>query len=396
MTAKFNFQNPIPSSKSIYNRLLICKSYFPSLQLQGESQCEDVKLLKQATENLTNKDFFIGDGGTSFRFLALRLSRFPGEHKIHLGEALQKRPHEDLLRLLEQLKVNFKFDNKTLQLTGSPWNLTKEIEVKKAVSSQFLTSLLLNAWLLEEDLKIHCVGKGLSQSYVSMTKKILNDLGMELQWQEDYIRVPKKQSLKVDRYHCEIDMSSAFVIAAIGAIHGGVKITSFAQPSLQGDSIFLQVLQFMGIVYRKHKDTIDILPCNKVRPLTFNLNQTPDLFPVLAVLCSFADGTSKLFGAPHLKHKESNRIASMAELFSAMNIQFEALDDGMIIHGSSEVQLKTPRNVSTFSDHRIAFAAALAKIYGYPLSIEGKDSVNKSFPEFWSYFSDDFATETLV
>ena len=83
----------------------------------------------------------------------------------------------------------------------------------------------------------------------------------------------------------------------------------------------------------------------------------------------------------------------MSELLSTMNIKFETLDDGMIIHGNSEIQLSEPRQVTTFNDHRIAFAAAVAKMYGYPLLINDKDCVNKSFPEFWSYFDKNFTSE---
>jgi 3-phosphoshikimate 1-carboxyvinyltransferase len=390
---RFEFKNPIPSSKSIYNRLLICKSYFPSLHLVAHSTCEDVVLLKDAISNLTQQKFFVGDGGTSFRFLALRLSRFPGKHYIEIGNGLQNRPHEDLLHLLDQLKVSYQFSGNVLELEGKPWYLEKDIHVEKSVSSQFLTSLLLNAWLLDKDLKIQTNGKGLSESYVSMTKKILNDLGMQIEWRDDLIRVPAKQSLKVDHYQCEIDMSSAFVIAALGAITGGLRISTFSQPSLQGDVAFVDVLQKMGVETKLHKDTLQVLPNTRWKALEYNLKNTPDLFPVLAVLCSFAEGSSKLFGAPHLKHKESNRIETVAALLTAMKIRYEKLEDGMIIHGNPKVALEQPVNISTYNDHRIAFAAAVAKIYGYPLFIEGKDCVNKSFPEFWSYFPANFTSE---
>ncbi len=393
MKPRFQFINPIESSKSIYNRLLICQSYFPDLKIEGQSSADDVVSLKKALQDLSQKDFYIGDGGTSFRFLALRLSRYPGTHRIHLGEALQKRQQDDLLSILKQLKINFSFDHKVLEVTGGDWNLENEILVDKTISSQFLTSLLLNAWLLEKDLHIKCSGSDLSSSYITMTKKLLSQLGLLFTVDGESIIVKKMQKINVESINCEIDMSSAFVVAAIGAIAGGVRISSFPFPSLQGDSIFLQILQFMGIVYKKQKDVVDILPCNQVRPIQFNLKDAPDLFPVLAMLCAFSDGSSKLFGAPQLKNKESNRIESISNLLTKMKISHERLEDGLIIQGSSSVKLTEPTAIETYDDHRVAFAAAVAKMYGYPLIIQGADCVNKSFPSFWSYFPENFSTE---
>lgn len=390
---KFQFTNPIESSKSIYNRLLICQSYFPDLNIEGQSSAEDVINLKKALQDLSQKDFYIGDGGTSFRFLALRLSRYPGLHRIHLGEALQKRPHDDLLNILTQLKIHYSFNQKTLEISGGKWCLDNEVLVDSTISSQFLTSLLLNSWLLENDLHIKCSGSDLSTSYIKMTKSLLMQLGLTFTNEENCITIPKMQTAKLNVIRCEIDMSSAFVVAAIGAIAGGVRISSFPFPSLQGDSIFLQILQFMGIVYRKQKDVVDVLPCNQIRPIQFNLKDAPDLFPVLAMLCAFSDGSSKLFGAPQLKNKESNRIESISNLLTKMKISHEKLDDGLIIQGSSSVNLREAALIETFDDHRVAFAAAIAKMYGYPLIIEGADCVNKSFPSFWSYFPEGFSRE---
>jgi 3-phosphoshikimate 1-carboxyvinyltransferase len=59
-----------------------------------------------------------------------------------------------------------------------------------------------------------------------------------------------------------------------------------------------------------------------MKALDFNLFQSPDLFPVLAVMCSWAHGVSKLHGAPHLALKESNRIQRVAELFKLLNIHY--------------------------------------------------------------------------
>jgi 3-phosphoshikimate 1-carboxyvinyltransferase len=115
-----------------------------------------------------------------------------------------------------------------------------------------------------------------------------------------------------------------------------------------------------------------------------NLENSPDLFPVLAVLCGLAQGTSKLFGAPHLALKESNRIQKTFELLTKAGIKSQIVDGGLIIEGSN---MKIHSKAFSFDpdhDHRMAMAAALLNMVGAKIQILNKEVVNKSFPEFWS------------
>ena len=103
------------------------------------------------------------------------------------------------------------------------------------------------------------------------------------------------------------------------------------------------------------------------------------------MLCAFAEGDSVLFGAPQLSHKESNRIESTAELVRQMGRSVTLRDDGMIVHGRDR-KLGIPSitiDFDTCEDHRLAFAAAVAREAGAPINILYPEVVSKSFPEFW-------------
>jgi 3-phosphoshikimate 1-carboxyvinyltransferase len=116
----------------------------------------------------------------------------------------------------------------------------------------------------------------------------------------------------------------------------------------------------------------------------WNLNECPDLFPVLATLCAFAKGPSRLDGAPHLIFKESNRIQKTAELLHYMGVDTKILPDGMEIHPPDHLVVpQTPFEYDTDHDHRLAFAAALLASQKWPIHICHPEVVNKSFPEFW-------------
>jgi 3-phosphoshikimate 1-carboxyvinyltransferase len=120
-----------------------------------------------------------------------------------------------------------------------------------------------------------------------------------------------------------------------------------------------------------------------MKSVDWDLFQSPDLFPVLAVVCSWANGVSKLYGAPHLALKESNRIQKVADLFNLLGVQHEILEDGMIIHGNPHQTLKKKIVFNPDQDHRMVMAAALMKLKGHDITVEHPEAINKSFPEFW-------------
>jgi 3-phosphoshikimate 1-carboxyvinyltransferase len=101
-------------------------------------------------------------------------------------------------------------------------------------------------------------------------------------------------------------------------------------------------------------------------------------------LCSQAEGKSVLYGAPHLKAKESDRIQKTSELLTVMQITHQAKSDGIEIQGKVSASKPSTRiKFSPDQDHRMAMAAALAKSFGYNLHIQTPEVVQKSFPQFW-------------
>ena len=49
---KFFYQGVIPGSKSLFNRILIVKSYFPELNISGESSCDDVRFMREGINQI--------------------------------------------------------------------------------------------------------------------------------------------------------------------------------------------------------------------------------------------------------------------------------------------------------------------------------------------------------
>jgi len=388
----FHFDGVIPASKSYFNRALICASYASvnqAVTLTGKSRCDDVEKMQKAFQHLKKDSIYdCGSAGTVLRFLALRASRIPGLHILKGHPRLMSRPQEDLNEIFEQMSVKMQLFSDRLIIQSPGWKLKNNtLKVNRNKSSQFISGVLLNAWNLDFPLHLDWDQNGVSEGYWQMSLQVVKDFGMSLEQNSSGVTISPHSQVQIQNYAVESDMSSAFAIAAHAALNGEALFRQFPTHTLQPDVVFLQILEKMGLQVEKNSDHVRLVQKNseaQLRGLHWNLNGCPDLFPVLATLCAFAKGPSRLDGAPHLIFKESNRIEKTAELIRQMGVQTKILPDGMEIHPPEHLVI--PKKAFEYNpdhDHRLAFAASLLKAKNYPIQILHPEVVNKSFPEFW-------------
>lgn len=380
------YQGDIPGSKSVFNRALIVQSYFPGLQLQGYSECDDVRFMRSSLHNLSSSsELNCGEGGTTLRFLALRASRIEGTHRLVGTRRLFERPQRGLLTLLSQLGVEAVLQEQGLLIKSSGWKKpSTPVQVDLSESSQYASALVLNAWGLNFDLEFKLVGAKVSESYFRLTLQMLRKMGMKILEEDNLFVIPQGQSPNIKSYKIEADLSSLFTIAAFGALCGSVKLKNFPENTDQPDKAFLKIFAAMEIPFKLNHEQLVVSPSTGMRAIEWDLGQTPDLFPVLAVLCSWAQGTSRLYGAPHLAAKESNRIAKVSDLFNRLGVTHQVLPDGMMIEGQPQQVLKQNVVFNPDHDHRMVMAAVLMKLKGHGIQVENAHVINKSFPEFWN------------
>lgn len=121
-----------------------------------------------------------------------------------------------------------------------------------------------------------------------------------------------------------------------------------------------------------------------LRAITLTERDIPsmiDELPLVALLCAFADGESRITGAKELRVKESDRIKTTAELINNLGGDCEELPDGLVIRGKRKLVGGT---VNSYLDHRIAMTGAVGLI----ASAHGGDIVHPeccaiSFPDFF-------------
>ncbi len=386
----FRFVGSVQSSKSLMNRALLISTYFSNFQVIGKSDSDDVKWMSEAAIKLRAsaaganlpKEWWCGDAGTTFRFLALRLARETGEFFIQGTPRLLERPYQELIQILNQLGCESEMTDLGLRIESKGWKLLGDaVHVRTERSSQFASSLILNSWRLPFPLHVSLSQKTVSEKYWQMTLSLCRDLGMEIDGDKNEYTVQPNQALKKESYQCEMDLSSAFAVVAMALVAGHASLQNFPRQSLQADLKFLQVLEMMGADLNL-SGTVLVAGRSQLRGIHVNVLDAPDLFPVLSVLCALADGVSEIRGVGHLKYKESSRVEKCQELLSKMGASLENFGDWVRIYPTQQRGSNKTVEFDPDHDHRMVMAAAVANAAGFSFAIKNPEVVNKSFPEF--------------
>lgn len=382
----FYFDGTLSASKSIMNRALICSTYSENLGVIGQSDAEDVQLMRRGLFNLNQGQVIdCGHAGTVLRFMALLASRRKGVHRLTGTERLFSRPQSELLPILGQLGVQAELKNREIMIRSWGWKLIVDgLQINAQRSSQFASAVMLNSWNLEFPLHITISKQFVSEAYFQMTVDVVKALGMVVDQRGHELIIPREQTIKVSTYKTEIDLSSAFAVAALAVVGGKAIIRNFPKKSIQPDHVFVQILKSMGVSLNVYDDKLEVEQSRTLSGIEVNLQNTPDLFPVLGVLCALAETPSQISGISHLQYKESSRLNKMTELIHQMGAEVTAVDNGIKIIPTKRSSLSSPVLFDVDQDHRLVMAVAVAQQAGFQFQINTPQIVNKSFPEFLS------------
>jgi 3-phosphoshikimate 1-carboxyvinyltransferase len=402
--APFQFQGSIDASKSLLNRWLVVASFAEKpLEIRGEAACEDVEKMRAALTALSrgNRELDVGEAGAVLRFLAFRVSREKGEFLLTGKPRLFERPQAPLVDLLSQLGVQAETLPGALRIRSQGWKRPAgPLRADRRQSSQFISGLLLSSWLLDFPLVLQSDGVPVSESYWKMSRRVALKAGLKLSGSAAGVEILAWQRVRLPLIEVEPDYSSVFAVAALAAVGGEATIENSRadhfQDPLQPDAGGIDILRRMGADVKNWKGSyragvgiperlIVRAPAEgqKLRATDADLREAPDLFPVLAATAALAEGDSLLHGAPHLRHKESDRIAEVERLFRICGIECEGRDDGMKVRGTGgRVALPESKDFDPAGDHRMVMAAAVLRQAGYPLRILNTRACHKSFPAF--------------
>jgi 3-phosphoshikimate 1-carboxyvinyltransferase len=328
----------------------------------------------------------LGNSGTSMRLLVGTAALGQGVYVLTGSDRMQQRPIRHLLEALAHVGIPAR---------SVPDNGCPPVEIRGghrqggatridcSVSSQYLSSLLLMAPCLENGLEIEVVGGPVSRPYVDLTVAVLESFGIRL-FRNGYrcFTVPGRQRYRPGRYGVEPDCSQAGYFWAAAAVTGGsVTVTGISPHSRQGDLRFAKVLASMGchVQYDAGGVTVAGRPLRAIR---VDMADMPDLVPTLAVVAAFAEGRTRIENVPHLKAKESDRLAAVARELQRMGVEANDTGDGLTVTGGDTKGAE----IRTYEDHRIAMSFAVAGLRVPGVRIRDETCVGKSFPRFWEVF----------
>jgi 3-phosphoshikimate 1-carboxyvinyltransferase len=107
---------------------------------------------------------------------------------------------------------------------------------------------------------------------------------------------------------------------------------------------------------------------------------TIDELPLVALLGCFAEGRTVVSGAGELRHKESDRIATVVEGLRGIGAQIEALEEGFAVRGTGGLRGGT---LHAHGDHRLAMLGAVAGLASREgVEVVGAGAAAVSYPGF--------------
>ena len=230
-------------------------------------------------------------------------------------------------------------------------------------------------------------------------------------------------------FDIEGDWSAAANFLVAGALFGDVRLTGLDTTSLQADISIMDILMEAGAslsqiedepqdgitndgssrneatdaASNKTSDNEDAPEANApqghrglitaqkapLRAFDTDLNNCPDLFPIVSILAAFCHGRCNIQGFTRLASKESDRGAAILNMLTQMGVEASAAGDTLSITGESvesrllNGHLLKGGEYTSSHDHRMAMALTVASwCADSPIIIDDTTCVAKSFPAF--------------
>lgn len=328
----------------------------------------------------------VGESGVGMNFLSAVacLSNRPvtltGAPRIH------QRPIGEIVNGLRQLGCEIEYLKNEgfppIRISGGGIK-GGTVRMHGAKTSQYFSSLVISTPYADNPVTIECVDEMTEKPYLDISMQMMSDFGIDA-INDNYkkLEVPcgnyKGQTMRI-----EGDYSSAsfFFLAAV-VCRSKVTVTNLRADTKQGDSAFVELMRKMGCGVEQEDGRVTVTG-GELTAVERDMSDIPDLVPPTAIACAFADGQSRLTNIGHLRHKECDRLAVLAEQLRKMGVNASCDDDSLTIEGTRNARGTT---IETYNDHRIAMSFAAAGLVTGGQTIENPGCVAKSFPDFWERF----------
>ncbi|MHB1454497.1 MAG: 3-phosphoshikimate 1-carboxyvinyltransferase [Saccharofermentanales bacterium] len=386
----------VPQSKSIAHRAVICSALSRLQQAgslpqtvqdradridtgPGSGLSLDISATRMAMTDILNgsREIFCSESGSTLRFL-IPVAAALGRSVVFRGAGrLPERPLVEYRDALGDKGVCLEFPSGEgvylpLRISG---RLSSGIfRIPGNVSSQYVSGLLLALPLLEGDSRIDITSELESEAYIDLTIGVMEEFGVSVSRLGTSFLVPGGQQYEDTDYKVEGDYSQAAFWLTANLLGSDIRLSGLRPDSRQGDRCIGDILE----IFRRCREDGSSADSG----IEIDASQIPDLVPIICVAAANTPAVTRIVKAGRLRLKESDRIASSAALIRSIGGIAEETPDGIVITGSAD-RLRGGR-ASSFGDHRIAMAAAIAATATEEgVTIADFKCVDKSYPEFF-------------
>jgi 3-phosphoshikimate 1-carboxyvinyltransferase len=226
------------------------------------------------------------NSGTTIRIASGIAGLFSEEITLTGDSSLQKRPMQPLLDALTSIgaqcsstdgKPPIKIKGK---ITGG------DVKIPGNFSSQFISALLISAPLTERGINLTIEGNLVSKPYLDATISTMRKFGVTVQTLIPYKRYNiTPQIYKECVFTVPIDFSSLALLLSANVLNGeDITIKGSIGNLPQGDEVFIDFLEQLGVQVIMDDEQIKIKTPEKLNGGKFDLSNSPDLLPPLAIL----------------------------------------------------------------------------------------------------------------
>ncbi|CCQ34644.1 putative 3-phosphoshikimate 1-carboxyvinyltransferase protein [Halorhabdus tiamatea SARL4B] len=328
------------------------------------------------------------NSGTTMRLVTATAALADGITVLTGDDSLRSRPQGPLLDAIEQLDgraESTRANGQAPLVVDGPVD-GGTVSIPGDVSSQYITALLMAGAITEAGIEIDLETELKSAPYVDITIEVLDAFGVDVESTADGFAVAGGQTYDPEggEYAVPGDFSSMSYLLATGALAApeGLTVTG-ARPSAQGDSAIVDVLERMGANIEWDRDAGEItVSQSALSGVEVSVADTPDLLPTISVLGAVADGDTRIVDCEHVRYKETDRVAAMAEELTAMGASVTEEQGVLTIHGD-DTDL-SGAVVDGRADHRIVMSLAVAGLVADgETTVRGGEHVDVSFPDFF-------------
>ena len=442
----------MPVSKSFAQRAIIAAALADGVShLKGYTACGDNEAAIQVARNLgaevsvdgnvvtvkgisaqlgslSHSELHVGESGLLTRMLIPVMAQLNPETVTFTGEkTLLGRPLTGAKEMMEAFDASVcsvdEEDPVRVPLTVRGPLKAGRAEISGKHGSQLISGLLMALPFAERNSSL-IVHEPKSIPYMFITLEVLKKFGIKVgndmlggpdflasdgDWSlctEMVFKVKGNQKYKAADIDLEGDWSAAANFLVAGAIFGQAEIQGLDTTSLQADLSIMDILMDAGASLSQLDGDCGNITVQRAPLKAFNVDASncPDLFPIISVLASFCQGTSRLAGVGRLANKESDRAKAIIEMLTQMGVQAHIDGDEMVIEGHSLAQrllgaasaesgenavgLLKGGSYTSHHDHRMVMALKVAALGADgPIVIDDEECVAKSFPQFHDTFA---------